>query len=168
MTRVAPIGLKLTGRPPPKAKRAGEEAEEGGVAEDHPKTHRGHCLCGDVSFSAKGLSDIWYCHCKQCQHLTGLYIAAAGVERENLHIVGPVNWLPISEKSESGQCQTCGSYMFWNNPSRSTVSVLAGNIDDTAGLEVKGHIYVSQKGRYYEITDGLPQFESVPEGTLRT
>lgn len=131
------------------------------------KSYRGKCHCGSVTFAAKGLSDIWYCHCKQCQHLTGLYIAAAGVLREDLKINGDVNWLPISEKSESGHCRACGSYMFWNNPSRPTMSVLAGNINDTSGLEVKGHIFVAEKGDYYQITDGLPQFETVPDGILR-
>lgn len=130
------------------------------------KTYTGKCLCGDVSFSAKGLSDIWYCHCQQCQHLTGLYIAAAGVKRDNLTIEGDVNWLPISEGSKSGHCASCGSYMFWDEAVRDTVSVLAGSLDDTEGLTVKGHIFVKDKGPYYEITDGLPQFEGFPpQGT---
>jgi len=143
------------------------EEEVDVVAEDEARVYTGHCLCGDVSFTAKDLSDIWYCHCKQCQHLTGLYIAAAGTERENIDILGPIQWLPVSEKSNSGQCKTCGSYMFWDMPSRPTMSVLAGNIDDTSGLEVKGHIYVSEKGSYYDINDGLPQYDTVPDGTLR-
>jgi len=138
------------------------------VAEDAVKTHTGHCLCGDVTFTAKDLSDIWYCHCKQCQHLTGHYIAAAGALRENVVIKGPIHWLPISEKSSSGQCETCGSYLFWDMPTRPTMSVLAGNIDDTTGLEAKGHIFVSEKGAYYEISDGLLQFDTVPKGTLRS
>ena len=131
-----------------------------------PKTHTGQCYCGAVKFRAKDLSDIWYCHCTQCQHLTGLYIAAAGAKRENLTIEGDVNWLPISDTSKSGHCASCGSYMFWDMEGRDTVSLTAGNIDDTTGIEVKGHIYVSEKGDYYEITDGLPQYGTYPpEGT---
>ncbi len=128
--------------------------------------HTGSCLCGAVKYRAVGLSDIWYCHCKQCQHLTGLYIAAAGVKRENLDITGEVNWLPISEKSNSGHCKFCGSYMFWDAHSFDTVSILAGSIDAPQGLAVKGHVYVAQKGDYYEITDGLPQYDTYPpDGT---
>jgi hypothetical protein len=122
-----------------------------------------------VSFTASNLSDIWYCHCKQCQHLTGLYIAAAGVKREDLNIKGDVNWLPISEKSNSGHCKNCGSYMFWNAHDFDTISVLAGSLDNTTGLDVKGHIFVAEKGDYYKITDGLPQYESYPpQGTRQT
>lgn len=131
-----------------------------------PKTYSGACHCGAVTYRAQDVSDIWYCHCKQCQHLTGYYIAAAGVKRENLTITGDVNWLPISETSKSGHCKACGSYMFWDSEGFNTVSILAGNLDDTAGLEVKGHIFVSEKADYYEITDGLPQFDlNPPNGT---
>ena len=146
-----------------KAKVAAE-VEEGVVAA--LKTYTGKCLCGEVTFRAEGLSDIWYCHCQQCQHLTGLYVAAAGVKREHLKIAGDVNWLPISEASKSGHCMSCGSYMFWDEAARDTVSILAGNIDDSEGLSVKGHIFVKDKGAYYEITDGLPQYEAFPpQGT---
>ena len=131
-------------------------------------TRKGGCLCGAVKFRAEDLSDIWYCHCKQCQHLTGHYISAAGVERNKLTIEGDVNWLPISKSSKSGQCPSCGSYLFWDMADRPTVSVLVGNLDDTAGLEVKGHVFVSEKPGYYEITDGLPQFDIYPDGVLRS
>lgn len=130
------------------------------------KSYTGSCLCGAVSYRAVGLSDVWYCHCKQCQKLTGHFIAAAGVKRESLEISGEVNWLPISERSNSGHCKSCGSYMFWDCHSFDTVSILAGSIVDTQGLEVKGHIFTSEKGDYYEITDGLPQYDTYPpEGT---
>lgn len=56
--------------------------------------------------------------------------------------------------------------MFWDSVGFDTISILAGNLDDTAGLDVKGHIFVSEKADYYEITDGLPQFDlSPPNGT---
>ena len=132
-----------------------------------PKTYTGSCLCGAVSYQADGLSDIWYCHCKQCQKLTGLYISAAGVPRDQLKISGPVNWLRISDRSQSGHCQKCGCYMFWDWHGSDSVSVLTGCLDDTSGLEVKGHIFVEEKPAHYEITDGLPQFEGYPDRGTR-
>lgn len=131
------------------------------------KIYTGSCLCGSVTFEAKGLSDIWYCHCKQCQKLTGLYISAAGALRENVKIKGAVNWLPITEKSESGHCDKCGCYMFWNMPSRPTLSVLTGCLDNTDGLALKGHIFVEEKAEFFEITDGLPQYQGYPESGTR-
>ena len=133
---------------------------------DAIKSYTGQCLCGAVSYRAKGLSDIWYCHCKQCQKLTGLYISAAGVKRDDLEISGDVNWLPISEDTKSGHCYQCGCYMFWDEAVRDTVSVLTGCLDNTEGLELKGHIFVADKADYFEITDGLPQYDAFPpQGT---
>ena len=149
-----------------KAGKAGQG--EGVVAEEkHKKTvHHGKCLCGDVRFTAYNLSDIWYCHCKQCQHLTGYYIAAAGCKREDLIIEGEVNWLAISELSRSGHCYSCGSYLFWDDASRDSMSITAGNIQGADEIEVKGHIFVEEKGAYYQITDGLPQYVGFPpQGT---
>ena len=133
------------------------------------KAYTGSCLCGSVSFETSELSDIWYCHCKQCQKLTGLYISAAGSPRDKLKINGAVNWLTISEKSESGHCEKCGCYMFWSMYDSPSISILTGCLDHTDGIEVKGHIFTADKGDYYEITDGLPQYEGYPaEGTRQT
>ena len=56
--------------------------------------------------------------------------------------------------------------MFWNAHDFDTISVLAGSLDNTTGLDVKGHIFVAEKGDYYKITDGLPQYDSYPpQGT---
>lgn len=137
------------------------------MADAAPKSYTGSCQCGAVRYEADGLSDIWYCHCTQCQKLTGHYIAAAGVPHENLTVSGPLNWSPITEKSESGHCANCGAYLFWRAHDRPTVSVLVGSLDDTIGLEAKGHIFVADKAEYYEINDGLPQYDIYPEDDLR-
>lgn len=128
--------------------------------------HSGGCLCGAVRYSASNLSDIWYCHCTQCQKLTGLYISAAGAKREDILIEGEVNWLPISERSNSGHCPTCGSYLFWDMPDRDTLSILTGSLDDASGLEVRGHIFVKEKPDHIVLGDGLPQYDEYPpQGT---
>lgn len=141
--------------------------EEDAVVAETPKTYKGTCQCGETTYTAVDLSDIWYCHCTQCQKLTGHHIAAAGTLRENLTITGNVTWSAISEKSESGHCSSCHAYLFWRDHSKPTVSVLVGSLKDTSGLEAKGHIYVAEKADYYEITDGLPQYDYYPEGVLR-
>ena len=165
LTRVVQIGSRIIVLHLLKVRKVGGAAAAG-VVDVADKPYTGSCLCGAVSYRAVGLSDIWYCHCNQCQKLTGLYIAAAGVQRDNLEIEGDVNWLPISDKSQSGHCKSCGSYMFWNSHSFDTISILAGSIDETEGLSVKGHIYTSEKADYYEITDGLPQYDIYPpDGT---
>ncbi|MEE9273178.1 MAG: GFA family protein [Robiginitomaculum sp.] len=137
------------------------------MAEDaKAKAYTGKCYCGAVRFEAKDLSDIWYCHCTQCQHLTGHIVAAAGAAKENFSYTGDITWSAISENTQAGHCAECASYLFWDYKSRSSISVLVGNVDDTNGLKEKGHIFVSEKKGYFEITDGLPQYDTYPpEGT---
>ncbi len=131
------------------------------------KTYTGQCYCGGVKFIAKGLSDIWYCHCTQCQHLTGHCVAAAGVPKGDFSYKGDVVWSPLSENTKAGHCPKCKSYLFWDYHSRPSISILVGNIDDTAGLEEMGHIFVSEKKSYFKITDGLPQYDGYPSGGTR-
>ena len=139
------------------------------MAEDiEPKTYTGKCYCGDVTFEAKGLSDIWYCHCTQCQYLTGHAVAAAGVTKDNFSYTGDVTWSAISKNTKAGHCANCHSYLFWDYSSRPGISILVGNVDDTCGLEEKGHIFVSEKKNYFEITDGLPQYDAYPLDGTRT
>jgi hypothetical protein len=46
------------------------------------------------------------------------------------------------------------------------MSVAAGSLDDGSELRTIGHVYMGEAGRYYEIDDGLPQFESSNYGAL--
>jgi hypothetical protein len=127
--------------------------------------HHGKCLCGAVTYRAEGLADIWYCHCRQCRSLTGHYMAACRTERARLTVSGEVVWALHSGASEHGRCAHCGSLLFWSNPRSAKVSVLPGSLDNTDGIAVCGHIYVSEKGDYYEIGDGLPQFSVMPDAS---
>ena len=40
----------------------------------------------------------------------------------------------------------------------SHVAILAGSLDDTSGLTARCHIFTADKGCFYWIDDGLPQF----------
>ncbi|MDX8451561.1 hypothetical protein RFM98_02200 [Mesorhizobium sp. VK9D] len=49
--------------------------------------------------------------------------------------------------------------LFWKPHQDAYVSVLAGSFDEPTGLQGQSHIFVGDKGDYYSIEDGLPQFE---------
>lgn len=130
--------------------------------------HHGKCLCGAVTYRAEGLADIWYCHCTQCRSLTGHYLAACRTEHGRLSVSGEVVWAHHSGTSEHARCTHCGSLLFWTSKGSSLVSVLPGSLENTDGLGVSGHMYVGEKGGYYELTDGLPQFDRYPERRAKT
>ena len=129
--------------------------------------HSGACLCGKVRFRTTGpLRGVVYCHCSQCRRQTGHVVAATNLPRANIAIEGAENltWFAASPEARRGFCATCGSVLFWKHDALTTMSVLAGAFDRPSGLKGQSHIFVGDKGDYYEIADGLPQFErSAPD-----
>ena len=123
-------------------------------------THKGSCLCGAVSFSVEGeLKPGDACHCVQCRRQSGHYWASTNVPRDRLTLAGmdKVSWFQSSEKIRRGFCSICGSALFWDPPHLDWTSIALGAFDTPTGTHLEMHIFVSQKGDYYEIADGLPQ-----------
>ena len=120
----------------------------------------GGCLCGGVRYRVTGpLRPIIYCHCSQCRRTSGHFVAATSVTKEALVIDADesLEWFDSSESASRGFCRRCGSSLFWLPNLRDYVSIMAGTLDDSSGLEAVEHICVSDKGDYYELADDLPK-----------
>ena len=125
-------------------------------------SHSGSCLCGGVRFTARGpLRGVVYCHCSQCRKQSGHHYAATNVGDGDLEIVGAQNltWYRASDFAQRGFCATCGSALFWKRDGADEISVMAGAFDNPTELRGEVHIFVADKGDYYEISDGLPQHD---------
>ncbi len=121
----------------------------------------GGCLCGGVRFRVNGpLSDVGACHCSQCRRMTGHYFAAASCARTDLSFESDetLAWYESSAMARRGFCSRCGSTLFWQGSDRDDIDILAGSLDAPTGLVMIDHIFVADKGDYYEIADGLPQY----------
>lgn len=124
--------------------------------------HTGACLCGAVRFRTRGpLRGVIYCHCSQCRRQSGHFFAATNVSDADITVDGEENvtWFEASSFARRGFCRTCGSLLFWKPNQDTYVSVLAGSFDAPTGMAGDCHIFVADKGDYYEIGDGLPRFE---------
>ena len=134
------------------------------------QSRRGGCLCGSVRFHTQGkLRGVVYCHCSQCRRQTGHFVAATNVPDADIEIDGADNlsWYAASDFARRGFCRTCGSVLFWKHKDLDYISVMAGSFDTPSGLKGDYHIFVADKGDYYEIADCLPQFErSTPSITV--
>lgn len=122
----------------------------------------GACHCGAVGFEISGeVRGVVYCHCTQCRKQTGHFVAATRCDDSQLTVKGADNltWYEASDEARRGFCSTCGSHMFWKRHGSDQTSVWAGAFEKPSGLEASHHIYVDEKGDYYELCDGLPQFE---------
>ncbi|MGQ0384519.1 MAG: GFA family protein [Gammaproteobacteria bacterium] len=121
---------------------------------------QGSCLCGAVSFTLTGdLVHSDACHCVQCRKASGHYFASASVVRDGLKVTGEehLRWYASSAKVRRGFCGRCGSPLFWDPIGRDWTGVALGAIDGPTGIRLEKHIFVSEKGDYYDIADGLPQ-----------
>jgi len=123
---------------------------------------QGGCLCGAVRFRTRGeLRGVVYCHCSQCRRQTGHYYAATDVEDSRLEVEGAeaITWYTASDFARRGFCRNCGSALFWKRNGSEKTSIMAGSFDQPSGLRGEAHIFVANKGDYYEINDELPRYE---------
>jgi hypothetical protein len=122
----------------------------------------GACLCAGVRFTLDAAPTApTACHCAQCRKQTGHYLASANVPKASvrMHSADTLRWFPSSEKVRRGFCGACGSTLFWEPLRRDWTSVALGAIEGPTGLQLERHIFVAEKGDYYDIADGLPQSE---------
>jgi len=124
--------------------------------------HKGACLCGAVKFEvAAALRPPDACHCSQCRKQSGHFWASTDVQRKDLTVTGSehVSWFRSSERIRRGFCSVCGSCLFWEPIEGDTIGVAMGAFDAPTDTRLAIHIFVADKGDYYEIADGLPQNE---------
>jgi hypothetical protein len=124
-------------------------------------THHGSCLCGTISFSVSGpLREVVFCHCGQCRKQTGLFYASTNASDADLKISGAesISWYQSSPTARRGFCKHCGSALFWKYDGLDVTSIQAGAFDKPTGLVAGYHIFCADKGDFYDIDDGLPQY----------
>lgn len=122
--------------------------------------HKGSCLCGAVRITVHcDLPQPTACHCTACRKQTGHYEASVDLPRTAVDTSGEehVRWYRSSEKVRRGFCAICGSTLFWDPVHHDWTAVAMGAFDGETGTRLSMHIFVSEKGDYYEIRDGLPQ-----------
>ena len=122
--------------------------------------HKGSCLCGAVRFEVAGdLPPPDACHCVQCRKQSGHFFASTDVPRAAFTVDGAdkVTWFASSERVRRGFCSVCGSTLFWDPIRRDFIGIAMGAFDTPTATRLRMHIFVAEKGDYYELADGLPQ-----------
>ena len=125
--------------------------------------HQGSCLCRAVTFEVAGpLPPPDACHCTRCRKHSGHFFTSTDVPRAALTVHGAehLTWFASSEKVRRGFCATCGASLFFDPLDRSKhewIGVAMGAFDGPTQTQLAVHVFVGDKGDYYEITDGVPQ-----------
>lgn len=121
---------------------------------------KGSCNCKAITFEVKGApQDGSFCHCGQCRKQSGGVWASSYVNHDALTIHGEPRWFASSPQAKRGFCPTCGSFLFWKLETDDTTSFSLGAIDGSTGVTITKHIFVADKGDYYEIADDIRQEE---------
>ena len=68
-----------------------------------------------------------------------------------------LTWYRSSEKVRRGFCSTCGSQLFFDPLHGDWIGIAMGAFDRPTDTKLAIHIFVAEKGDYYDIADGLPQ-----------
>ena len=119
---------------------------------------KGSCLCGGVTFTVDGpVRDPGCCHCSQCRKQSGHYWSSAVAPDKALTVTGDLRWYSATPGIRRGFCPTCGSFLFWKEDADEETGFALGAIDGPTGLTLARHIFVADKGDYYDIADGLRQ-----------
>ncbi len=114
----------------------------------------GQCLCGAVTYTAKGLRDeLSACHCGMCRRWAGgafLAISTEGVAwqgEDNIQTIQSSDW------AERGFCKKCGSGLFYRVTApgkfHGVTSLAFGTLDDQSGLSLTKEWFIDRKPEAY-------------------
>jgi len=124
--------------------------------------HTGSCLCGDITFEVTldELPAPIACHCTQCRKHSGHFEAGTDVPRSAVSIEGRqhLTWFR-TETVRRGFCSTCGSSLFFDADEKDWLGIAMGAFNTPTNTKLRMHVFVANKGDYYDITDGLPQYQ---------
>lgn len=132
----------------------------------------GGCQCGAVRFEVDGpVDETHHCHCQMCRKMHGaMMVTFSTITHDRFRLtVGTdsVVHYASSPGYERLFCPTCGSHVGWVSLPESgddAVGIAAGCLDEGADPghadEKVNHIFVGSKAPWFEIADGLPQFEA--------
>jgi len=130
-------------------------------------TLHGRCSCGEVSFTLENTLDYaYYCHCSRCRTRTGSAFATiGGASIDKLQVTAGNKSLLIEGECSDGygaRCSRCYAFLFAAVRGRQYVHVSLGVLAGTPSRLPDHHIYVASKAPWYQITDGLPQYDELP------
>ncbi len=124
---------------------------------------KGSCLCGAVTFEAKGEPKfVAHCHCPSCRKATGAAFATlAGFPGDKVTIAGENL---VRRESSPGVfrsfCSACGSPMAYESDAwAGEIHLYVACFNDPEAFPPKAHVHVKTRLGWLHIADDLPQLE---------
>jgi len=131
---------------------------------------KGKCLCESVEYEISGvLGPIYNCHCSKCRRWhASAFRTRASVNKNQFHWLKGEENLSFYKSSDyitKYFCKTCGSPLISTYDNKPDIyGIPLGGIEGIDDLKIEAHIFVGSKASWFQITDGIPQFEEWPGG----
>ena len=123
----------------------------------------GQCRCRAVTYQvADEFAYAVNCHCSNCRRATGsAFKPLAGIPIEKIRISdGADSVMAVGDADQPYvHCGRCGSLLYAVVKEGTYAHVTMGTLVDTPTIRPTCHIFVGSKAAWFEITDGLPQFD---------
>jgi hypothetical protein len=145
---------------------------------------RGSCLCGGVKFEVTGpVERASNCHCSKCRKQHGAaFRSRARIRRLDLRWIQGEDLVKFYESTPGsfrGFCSVCGSPIInkfdersrsagWRPSAVEEYGIALATLDDDPGVRPQAHLFVGSKAPWFEITDDLPQHDTVPTSIAKT
>lgn len=130
-------------------------------------THHGHCLCGDVTFTAEAEPlGARMCWCRDCQYIaSGSPTVNVLFAEEAVTYVGNLSTLRLTADSgntvERGFCARCGSQMYSRTvepAGTQPIRVRAGTLDNPELCPPQACIWVESAPAWASFDPDLPRY----------
>ncbi|WP_223789997.1 GFA family protein [Marinicella meishanensis] len=132
---------------------------------DKTQSGQGHCLCGQVTFTAHQMGhQVGACHCQTCRRWgggpfmevnCGPQVTFQGAEHITVY--------DSSEWAERGFCAHCGSHLFYRLKANQHHMVPVGLFTDDSGLTFDQQVFIDEKPPYYTFADATRENLTGPE-----
>lgn len=116
----------------------------------------GSCLCGAVRFTIEDTpATTGACHCGMCRKFSGGIYLAVEVAPDKITLTrdATLKRYTSSAWAERAFCSTCGSSLFYRvtapGPHNGVYHVAFGALDDSAGMDLDGEIFIDEKPEAY-------------------
>ena len=129
----------------------------------------GSCLCGAVRFGVERVvGPFELCHCSRCRKTSGsAFLPMVGVRTSEFHWLQGAEFVRVYEAPvvdrppgyRSCFCGRCGSPVPDPEPAGAWFEIPAGALDGDPRRKPDRHIFVERKAPWFDIGDGLPQFD---------
>ncbi len=128
----------------------------------------GRCLCEAIVYEIEGeLGPIFNCHCSKCRRWHGAaFRTRASIKKSQFKWISGEHLLSRYKSSENVTktfCSVCGSNLasfYESDPD--LVGIALGGLEQDPGSRPLAHVFVGSKAPWFEISDGLPQYEAWP------